>query len=99
MTRQAQSRLQRLVLAGMVALAILLLLLRMFVFVHGRRGYRGARSSAPVAMGTVQAASQGTGSGWSERVERPVWRRDAGVLAAGSEGGGAQGLTLSVKML
>jgi hypothetical protein len=67
MNRQAKSRLHRLVLAGIVALAILLLLLRLFVFVHGRRGFRGARSGAPVAMGMVRAASQGTGSGWSER--------------------------------
>ena len=77
----------RLVLVGIVALAIFLLLLRLFVFVHGRRGYRGARSGIPVAMGTVHAANQGTGSGWSERVERPVWRRDAGLLAADGEGG------------
>ena len=62
MTRQAQSRSYRLVLAGIVALAILLLLLRLFVFVHGRRGIRGARSGIPVAMGTVRAASQGIGS-------------------------------------
>jgi hypothetical protein len=40
MTRRAKkSRWQGLVLAAMVAFAVALLLLRLFVFVHGRRGF------------------------------------------------------------
>jgi hypothetical protein len=35
MTPKPKSRLQNLLLAGMVAFAVLLLLLRLFVFVHG----------------------------------------------------------------
>ena len=65
MTRQAKSRLNRLVLAGIVVLAILLLLLRLFVYVHGRRGFRGARSGTPAAMGAVGG---GRLPDWIERV-------------------------------
>jgi len=40
MTRRAnKSRWQSLVLAAMVAFAVTLLLLRLFVFAHGRRGF------------------------------------------------------------
>jgi len=69
MTSQAKSRLQRLILTGVVAFAVALLLLRLFVFVHGhgRRGFRGAGKDAPAALGAVHAASYGTGAGWAGR--------------------------------
>ncbi|HXR39648.1 MAG TPA: DUF1175 family protein [Terracidiphilus sp.] len=58
---QKKSRPQRLFLAGIVALFVLLLLLRLLVFVegHGRRRARGAGGEP--AAGTVHAASDGAG--------------------------------------
>jgi len=59
MNPKKKSRPQRLVLAGIVALALLLLLLRLVVFVngHGRRRFYGARSEPAAAVRTVHAAS------------------------------------------
>jgi hypothetical protein len=55
MSSQAKPRWQRLIVAGFVALAILLLLLRLFVFVNGRRGHRV--HSSRIAPATVHAVS------------------------------------------
>ena len=69
MNSQTKPRWQRLVLAGVVVFAVLLLLLRLFVFAHGngRRRFRGAGNDARGAMGAVRAAGLGTGSGWAGR--------------------------------
>jgi uncharacterized protein YfaT (DUF1175 family) len=66
---QKKSRPQHFVLAGIVALFVLLLLLRLLVFVHGagRHRYRGAGSEPPAAMGAVHAARNGMGTGRAER--------------------------------
>ncbi len=66
MSSQAKSRSQRLVLAGLVALAVLLLLLRLFVAAHGH-GHRWLRLGGPQAQpypATVHAA--GLDAGHSE---------------------------------
>src|ERR1700757_161381 len=55
MSSPAKPRVQRLIIAAFVALAILLLLLRLFVFVNGR-GHRVHSSNGTPA--TVQAASR-----------------------------------------
>jgi len=57
---KTKSRPQRLLLAGIVSLAVLLLLLRLFVFVsgHGHRRFRGAAIDPSAA--TVHAASYDT---------------------------------------
>ena len=60
MRSKTKSRPQRLLLAGIVSLAVLLLLLRLFVFVsgHGHRRFRGAAIDPSAA--TVHAASYDT---------------------------------------
>ena len=64
MTSHANPRKQSLILAGIVALFVLLLLLRLFVFAHGhtRRGFHSA-----TATGAIQAASYKTESSWARR--------------------------------
>jgi len=64
MTSHANPRKQSLILAGIVALFVLLLLLRLFVFAHGR-GRRGFHSAN--ATGTVQAANYKTEAAWARR--------------------------------
>ena len=61
MTSQKNSRAPRLLIAGIVAFAILLLLLRLFVFVHGRGHPRlhGAASDPSSAAASVHPASFG----------------------------------------
>jgi hypothetical protein len=68
MTPQAKPRLQRLVLAGFVVFAVLLLLLRLLVFVHahGRRRFQGA-NDGPAVTGAMRAVSYGTGMDGSGR--------------------------------
>jgi len=56
MTSHAKSRTPSLILAGIVALFVLLLLLRLFVFAHGH-GRRGLRGAVPDPAGVVQSAS------------------------------------------
>lgn len=58
MTSQSKSRLQSLVLAGIVALFVVLLLLRLFVFAHGHGGRR-VGSAGPAAAKTVAASLNG----------------------------------------
>jgi uncharacterized protein YfaT (DUF1175 family) len=74
MTSQTKSRLQSLVLAGIVALFVLLLLLRLFVFAHGHGGRRvgSAKQFAPTA---VPASPNGTyGPEYSKAAD---WNRRA----------------------
>jgi len=69
MKSEKKPRPQRLFLVGIVALAILLLLLRMFVFVHGRghRWIRTPRSESGAAAATVHAASRASATNWAAR--------------------------------
>jgi hypothetical protein len=69
MTPQAKSRLQSAILAGVVALAVLLLLLRLFVFAHGhqRRRFDGAAQDSRDGMATVHAASDADRADWDHR--------------------------------
>jgi uncharacterized protein len=65
MKPQAKSRPQRLVLIGIVVLAVLLLLLRMFVFANGRgRRLHGTKTEPFAAIGTVHAAGADTAANW-----------------------------------
>jgi uncharacterized protein YfaT (DUF1175 family) len=64
MTSNAKSRKQSLILAGIVALFVLLLLLRLFVFTHGHGRHGFHRTHATDA---VQAASYKTESAWPRR--------------------------------
>jgi hypothetical protein len=63
MTRLAKSRMQRLVVIGAVALAVALLLLRMFVFVQGH-GRRGRVGGGQVSITSKSAAING--SAWTD---------------------------------
>jgi hypothetical protein len=64
MNPKTKPRTPSLILAGVVALFVVLLLLRLFVFTHGH-GHRGFQSAN--AAGAVQAASYKTESPWSRR--------------------------------
>jgi len=65
MSSQTKSRAPRLLIAGIVAFAILLLLLRLLVFVgHAHRRYRGAASDSA---GTVRAVSLSKNTNWAAR--------------------------------
>jgi hypothetical protein len=63
--QKKKPRAQRLFLAGIVALFVLLLLLRMIVFVEGRGRHRFHGAVSGAAAGTVQAAS--VSAGWAGR--------------------------------
>jgi hypothetical protein len=69
MKSQPKSRPQRLLLVGFVALALLLLLLRLFVFMngHGPHRFHSAGSRPIAAMHTVHAASNGNSINWAAR--------------------------------
>ena len=69
MSSQTNSRAQRLILAGIVALAVFLLLLRLFVFAHGhgRHGHRGTGGRPSATVASVHAASLGISAGWAGR--------------------------------
>ena len=76
MAAPVKSRLQRLIVAGMVAFAVLLLLLRLLVFVHGHgRGLRGAAGDSgqggPGGTAAIRPANYAAGSGkgtdWAAR--------------------------------
>jgi uncharacterized protein YfaT (DUF1175 family) len=64
MTSQSKSRLQSLVIAGFVALAVLLLLLRLFMFAHGhsRRGMGRGNLAEPVALAADRDTHRATES-------------------------------------
>ncbi len=72
-TKPRLDRLDRLILGGLVALAILLLILRLFVFVHGRgpRGHRGAGGGMQPSAAAFRLASDRTGGAvggsWTDR--------------------------------
>lgn len=55
MNSQAKTRRQRLLLAGLILLAVLLLLLRLFNFAHGRRGLRSGWDAPRVLLATARA--------------------------------------------
>ena len=57
MPSQAKPRRQKLILAGIVAFAILLLLLRLLVFVNGRHGHAGFRSGGQILKMSLDGAS------------------------------------------
>ena len=66
MISHAKPRKQSLILAGVVALFVVLLLLRLFVFAHGH-GHRGIRGAGANSAGAVQAASYKTEPNWARR--------------------------------
>ena len=58
---------QRLVLFGAVALAVALILLRLFVFVHHvRSGHRRQAAAIPLSMKSIPADRFGKGWGWTD---------------------------------
>jgi len=72
MTSQAKSRKHRLLLVGLIVLAVLLLLLRLFNFAHGhRRGLRGAAGEPRVVMATARTPAPHTAwppaNQWTDR--------------------------------
>jgi uncharacterized protein YfaT (DUF1175 family) len=75
MTSQSKSRLQSLVLAGIVALFVVLLLLRLFVFVHGHGGRRvgSAGQVAPKAMAASLNGVSGSATGKATDWNRIAW--------------------------
>ncbi len=67
MTRLAKSRMQRLVLFGAVALAVALILLRLFVFVHHvRSGHRRHDGAVPLSMKSIPADRLLAGREWTD---------------------------------
>jgi uncharacterized protein YfaT (DUF1175 family) len=70
MTSHAKPRKQTLILAGMVALAVLLLLLRMFVFVHGhhrRFESQSTETRKPAAKLAIRPANYAAPRPWTDR--------------------------------
>jgi uncharacterized protein YfaT (DUF1175 family) len=67
MIPQKRSSPQRLILSGIVVLAVLLLLLRLFVFAHGHAGhrFRGSHRDTSATPATVHAASFATDTNWA----------------------------------
>jgi hypothetical protein len=61
---QAKPPAQRLILAGVVALAVLLLLLRLFVFAHGRERHRFHGAAIDSSATRVRAASYLNSPNW-----------------------------------
>ena len=67
MTRPAKPRPQRLILLGAVALAVALILLRMFVFVHHvRSGHRRHAIGVPFSTKSIPTDRLGAGQGWTD---------------------------------
>jgi len=69
MTSQTKSRWQRLLLAGLVLLAVILLLLRLFKFAHSRRGLHGSSDAARVVLtrARAKAAPWPAAEQWTDR--------------------------------
>jgi hypothetical protein len=69
MTSQTKSRWQRLLLAGLVLLAVILLLLRLFNFAHSRRGLHGSSDAARVVLtrARAKAAPWPAAEQWTDR--------------------------------
>src|SRR5271165_6890037 len=68
MTPHAKPRRQRLILGCIVVLAILLLLLRLFVFTHGHVR-RGGRADSQVVLATARPATASTALAWTDRFD------------------------------